>query len=574
MNSTQASKLWPKIWPFERHLEFDGSATPVKTVLFLIVCLAWLLPGLVGHDPWKSEEAITFSLAHHILTTGDWVVPIAAGEPYVATPPLYAMVAALSAKLFGALLPAHDGARLATGLFVGLTIYWLALTANRLFGPRFGRLSALLFMGSLGLLLRAHEMSPDAAVLATTTLGLYALTRLGEHPRLGAILFGTALGSSFMAGGVAPALILLLALMCVCALAPGCRPGHGAANGTNSAWPSMLIGVLAAAPWLIAWPSALWQTAPEVAHQFWQGQWRSLVGIFGPNSDPLYFVRTLAWYAWPSVPIVLARLWYERGRMLRNTELRMPLIAFAVFLVGLTITNDTRDAAALTLLPPLALIAAASVDSLRRGMASALDWFGMMTFGLFTTLIWLAWIAGQLGWPAKLARELNRVAAGVDVPFSLAKTLFAALLTLLWIAIIAHARRSNRRAIVNWTAGITAFWMLLMTLWLPVIDEARSYRATMLSMRSALASQHSCVSAVGFALSQRALFEYLIGLRVKPVDSAQEASCNHLLTVGPRSRPPKLGAAWQEVWRGARPSDRKVLLRLYRHTSTTAGPNG
>jgi hypothetical protein len=92
----------------------------------------------------------------------------------------------------------------------------------------------------------------------------------------------------------------------------------------------------------------------------------------------------------------------------------------------------------------------------------------------------------------------------------------------------------------------------------------------MLSMRSALASQHTCVSGIGFVLSQRALFEYLIGLRIKPVDSAEKATCNHLLVLGPRSRPPQLDAGWQEVWRGARPSDRKLLLRLYRHGDAAA----
>ena len=41
-------------------ISFDGTATPTKTALFLIVCFAWLVPGLVGHDPWKADEAVSF----------------------------------------------------------------------------------------------------------------------------------------------------------------------------------------------------------------------------------------------------------------------------------------------------------------------------------------------------------------------------------------------------------------------------------------------------------------------------------------------------------------------------------
>jgi 4-amino-4-deoxy-L-arabinose transferase-like glycosyltransferase len=559
--AVNSTTLVDKLLPLGRQLEFDGSSTPVKTALFLLVCLAWLLPGLVGHDPWKSEEAVTFGLAHHILQTGDWVIPTVAGEPHVETAPLYAMLAALSAKLFAPLFPAHDGARLATGLLVATTIWFLALTANTLFGPRFGRLSALLLIGSLGLLLRAHEMSPEIAVFAALSFGIYALTQLRAGARLGGILLGSALGATFLAGGLAPALMLLAAALVLCWTTPAWRP--------DNVWASVLVGSIAAAPWFAAWPLALWQASPELAREFWSEQFRMLAGVFGKGSDPLYFVRILAWFAWPSLPIILARLWYERLNMLRASELRLPLIVFAVFMAGLTLSNETRDSTALPLLLPLALIAAASVDAMRRAAASALDWFGMMTFGLFTALIWLAWLAAFTGFPARLARELNNLAPGVGVEFGIGKFLFGALLTILWIAIIAHTRRSNRRAIVNWTAGITIFWILLMTLWLPVIDEARSYRKTMLGLRGVLPSANSCVSGQGFNLSQKALFDYLIGLRIKPVTSLDEADCKYLLVLGQRKRTPDVAPAWEQVWQGARPNDKRQLMRLYRHRASS-----
>ena len=46
----------PRVDPPRLRIAYDGTATPVKTVLFLVVCAAWLLPGLVGHDPWKIDE--------------------------------------------------------------------------------------------------------------------------------------------------------------------------------------------------------------------------------------------------------------------------------------------------------------------------------------------------------------------------------------------------------------------------------------------------------------------------------------------------------------------------------------
>jgi hypothetical protein len=32
------------------------------------------------------------------------------------------------------------------------------------------------------------------------------------------------------------------------------------------------------------------------------------------------------------------------------------------------------------------------------------------------------------------------------------------------------ARRSNRRALLNWAAGMTLLWALFSTIWLPYVD--------------------------------------------------------------------------------------------------------
>src|SRR6266478_3034716 len=50
---------------------------------------AWVLFGLVGHDPWKADEAHTFGVVLDYLRHRDWVVPTLAGEPFVEKPPLF-----------------------------------------------------------------------------------------------------------------------------------------------------------------------------------------------------------------------------------------------------------------------------------------------------------------------------------------------------------------------------------------------------------------------------------------------------------------------------------------------------
>jgi hypothetical protein len=54
-------------------------ATPAGLVL---LCAAWILPTLVGHDPWKPDDAYPFGLVPDQLQRGDWVVPVLVGEPF------------------------------------------------------------------------------------------------------------------------------------------------------------------------------------------------------------------------------------------------------------------------------------------------------------------------------------------------------------------------------------------------------------------------------------------------------------------------------------------------------------
>jgi len=98
-----------------------------------LLCGLWLLAGVVGHDPWKADDALHLGVAWS-MAGGDWLVPRIAGDPWLVGPPLYHWLAALCGKLFGWLLPWHDAARLASALFGGLYLVVISRTAYRLDG--------------------------------------------------------------------------------------------------------------------------------------------------------------------------------------------------------------------------------------------------------------------------------------------------------------------------------------------------------------------------------------------------------------------------------------------------------
>src|SRR2546421_13058513 len=97
--------------PLRGRIAFDGTRTPLKAGLFVLLCAAWLLPGLVAHDPWKYDEAVVFGIVNEVLRSGDWVNMRLAGEAYFDKAPLFIWGSALLARVFGTLLPLHDPAR-------------------------------------------------------------------------------------------------------------------------------------------------------------------------------------------------------------------------------------------------------------------------------------------------------------------------------------------------------------------------------------------------------------------------------------------------------------------------------
>jgi len=51
----------------------DAGQQPIALLWIWVLAAAWILPGLVGHDPWKPDEAYTFGLVYSMLQNGDWV---------------------------------------------------------------------------------------------------------------------------------------------------------------------------------------------------------------------------------------------------------------------------------------------------------------------------------------------------------------------------------------------------------------------------------------------------------------------------------------------------------------------
>ena len=150
---------------------------PTPALVLALIC-AFLLAGIVGHDPWKSEDAINIAIAHGFAQAGHWSAPMLAGEPWFEAEPLYHWLAAMVGTVLGSILPFHEGARMAAALLGGLFFVGLAAAARRMFGREAGWAAPLLAIGTLPVALGFGPMVTAMLVLAV--LGTLASLRVGH----------------------------------------------------------------------------------------------------------------------------------------------------------------------------------------------------------------------------------------------------------------------------------------------------------------------------------------------------------------------------------------------------------
>jgi 4-amino-4-deoxy-L-arabinose transferase-like glycosyltransferase len=204
---------------------------------------------------------------------------------------------------------------------------------------------------------------------------------------------------------------------------------------------------------------------------------------------------------------------------------------------------------------------------LRRGASGFLDWFGILTFGLASLTLWAIWIALLTGFPTALAERAEEYQPGFVAHFYWFPFALSLFFTLLWFGMIRPARRSARRAVLNWATGITLCWGLAFTILLPYIDWGKSYRGMIAELNPWLSHPSGCVASRGLGEPQRALLEYFAKTITVREELRRQHDCRLLLVQGGRDETeetPERG--WRKVWEGNRPGDRHERFWLYEKT--------
>jgi 4-amino-4-deoxy-L-arabinose transferase-like glycosyltransferase len=262
-------------------------------------------------------------------------------------------------------------------------------------------------------------------------------------------------------------------------------------------------------------------------------------------------------------------LWRWR-KHLTERHLAVPLGCVLVSLVA-CIAMGGSDRALMLTLPPLAVLASFALPTLRRSTSAAVDWFSVFFFSVCALSMWVVYISLQTGVPATPAANVARRLSGYTSSFSMLSLIVAALGTLAWVWLVRWRTGRHRnplwKSLVLPASGVALCWLLLTTLWLPMLDYARSYRP-LIDRLVRHVPKDQCVNGWALPRGQIAALEYMGGYQVDAVNTPALSRCDILMRLEARDHEKAPIAGWTLVAREQRPSDRDELTAIYRRNPT------
>ena len=539
------------------------------------LCLVYVVTGLINRDPWKSLDVSSFGYMWEIAQgySPVWYPTMAGNSPELSGPLAYALGAAAISILSPWISP-DAAARLPfiAVLFITLIATWYAIYFSAKnphaqpvtfafggeakpedYAKAVADAGLLALLACLGMALPSHETTPLSLQLCSTALLFCAAAMLRTHPLYAVLLLDVSLillavsGAPVLALTLGIGIIFLIVqqkqvqLELIAIVVLGC------------------ISVIAIASWVDLWQWKL-ITLNEAS-----AQWKGLL-------------RLLLWFTWPAWPLAAWTLWTWRNHWRENIwqqHLVLPVFMWLVILIA-SVTSKNPERTLLLSLPALACLAAFALPTLKRSVAALIDWFTLLFFSGGALIIWVVWLSLQTGWPAQPAINVSRLAPGYVSEFEWVHTVIALLITGIWCKLIIWRLGRNPRfvwkSLILPATGALMCWVLLMTLWMPLLNYARSYKPLALQVKTWV-KEPSCVFALSLTRSQIAGLGFHGNFKVMNFEHTKDpASCEWLIANPANLQQNKKvldESSWMKIKVIRRPADKREDIVIYQRIAPT-----
>jgi hypothetical protein len=493
-----------------------------------LFCLAYVLPGFVGRDPWRNADLAAFGMMRELVqgNTSWWSITLLGRGPELPALLPY-WLGAWAMQIAPGWMSADFAARVPFALLLGLTllatwyaVYYLARREAAqpvpfAFGGEaqptdYARAMAdgglLSMIAMLGLAQLSHETTPNAAQLAFTAVLFFAYAASPYRTVVSAV--AAAVASFGLALSGVPA--FGLALACAGAIARAMQ------KDTHARRWALYFVALGVSATLLAVQLKLWHARVGQLPVLWD-DWRA-------------WGKLMLWFTWPAWPMALVALWKWRAWW-RHFHIALPLALATVILLA-TLIAPSADRTLLLIAPTLACLAAFALPTLQRSMTALIDWFTLLFFSSCGLVIWVVWVAMQTGVPAQPAANVRRLVPGFEPSFAWLPFLAALAATAAWVWLVSWRAGRHRdalwKSLVLPASGAAMSWLLLMTLWMPLLNYVRSDIAVVRQVTRAIGSDTSqCVAVYGVTQVEAAALSYHGKLRLLPLIEAK--ACTWLI---------------------------------------------
>jgi len=551
------------------------AAQRLPTWAMVCICLVYVVTGLVNRDPWKMMDVSSFGYMWELSQghTELWQPEIGGLSPELKGPLAYALGAG-AISLFGQWVAPDMAARIPfiACLFITLIATWYAIyflaknphaqpvsfafggeAKQEDYAKAIADAGLLALIACLGLALPSHETTPTAIQLCTTALLFCGAALIRTHVLSAVLLIDLSLLLLTLSG--APFLALLLGMGILFLLSKQ--------DGQNKHILLLIagcVGVIALGTWADLWQ---WRFASLEDLSF---QWKGLL-------------RLLLWFTWPLWPLAAWTLWTWRNQWKKHIwqqHLILPVFMWlAIFCVSISSKNPERTL--LLSLPSLACLAAFALPTLRRGFSALIDWFTLLFFTGGAVIIWVVWLSLQTGWPAQPAINVGRLAPGYVSEMEWGHTALAMLVTALWCVLVIWRIGKNPRfiwkSLVLPATGAILCWVLLMTLWMPLLNYARSYKPLAIQVKR-LVNDTKCIYSFGLNRSQIAGLSFHGDFKFNDLKTnLSQVECVWLIT-NPETLAKTSTVIDSELWEKykviRRPADKREDIVIFKKITPTA----
>ena len=556
----------------------------IPRIIIFALTLVYGFAGLFFRDPWKNEDAIGFGGMWTLFrgNTFDWIVPHLAGRELSLGAPFPYWLGGALIRLFGPWVGAANAARLysaicffATAVAIWYATYLLGRRPEvqpmafavggqpdrKSYGMTLADGALLIFLACIGLAQNAHETTPMMAQLMGIGFILYGTVRGLDKPWQGGLWTGLGLMIVILSSNLTLSLIMVSSTI-IAVLASNAK--------LRLRWTltSTVLGLIGFAIWPALWYG--FNLSPELRHVAEVG-WRNMPVMRSSISlDSIGFLGVNFWaYAWPVWPLAAISLAHwgtnKSAGAWRAPHLAIPLSLFIGSLIYVLFRVEANEHDLMILIPSLAIIGAFSLPILKRNLISFIDWFAMLSFTVIAIAVWVIWFAKVTGYPESTAANFARLLPGFQAQLNWLAFFIALAITGVWLAIVrwrtSRAPKEIWRCLIISASGTTLMWVLLMTLWLPTINYAKTYRYVAARLSQVISTNTGCVNTSSLGLSQLASFDYFTKL-----DLRDDPNCPWMLTHS-QSEAQAFGSLNDKklvlIWEDRRAADRDERLRLY-----------